>query len=268
VANNFRGSGTGTHDDVHGPFTQTFSLIGIADPKLGPLANNGGPTMTHALLSDSPALETGAAATAGSGGVPLYDQRGSLFSRVVDYDGTGGAKLDIGAVEMPRPTPALPGDYSLNQFVDAADYVIWRKTSGTSVTQPYAGADGDGNQTINASDYVVWREQFGGHLSAAASLQIDATDSDSVDTNQSALGFAMMPPSTVADDSPKESDVKKTSVPALDDAMELLLVAVASGDRRSNVNADVVSGRTDSASEEIRAGDELVWPDLTLAEML
>jgi hypothetical protein len=31
----------------------------VADPKLGPLAANGGRTQTHALLAGSPALETG-----------------------------------------------------------------------------------------------------------------------------------------------------------------------------------------------------------------
>src|SRR6185437_6606382 len=96
-----------------------------------PLANNGGVTKTHALLTDSPALEAGAVATAGAGGVPLYDQRGTPCSRVVDYDGTGGAKMDIGAVEMPRPAPALSGDYNLNHAVDVADYVMWRKTQNT-----------------------------------------------------------------------------------------------------------------------------------------
>lgn len=60
-------------------------------PMLGPLANNGGPTRTHALLSGSPAIN------AGSNGVTTdlaTDQRGKGFSRVVD--GT----IDIGAFEL------------------------------------------------------------------------------------------------------------------------------------------------------------------------
>ncbi|MGZ5331674.1 MAG: choice-of-anchor Q domain-containing protein, partial [Solirubrobacterales bacterium] len=39
------------------------------DPKLGPLASNGGPTQTHALLKGSPAINTGQ-------GCPGFDQRG------------------------------------------------------------------------------------------------------------------------------------------------------------------------------------------------
>ena len=36
---------------------------GVIDPLVGPLANNGGPTLTHALLPGSPALDSGALVT-------------------------------------------------------------------------------------------------------------------------------------------------------------------------------------------------------------
>jgi hypothetical protein len=45
-------------------------LTGI-DPLLGPLADNGGPTMTHALLKSSPAVD------AAGPGAPPMDQRGA-----------------------------------------------------------------------------------------------------------------------------------------------------------------------------------------------
>jgi hypothetical protein len=62
------------------------NLVGV-DPRLGPLADNGGPTLTHALLAGSPAL--------GAGANPLgltTDQRGlprTVFGRP-----------DIGAFEV------------------------------------------------------------------------------------------------------------------------------------------------------------------------
>jgi hypothetical protein len=59
-----------------------------ADPKLAPLACNGGATRTHALQSGSPAIDTG-----GPAGGLLYDQRGNSFPRDV------GAAPDIGAYE-------------------------------------------------------------------------------------------------------------------------------------------------------------------------
>lgn len=58
------------------------------DPQLGPLANNGGPTPTHALSSGSSAADMGNNAA----GLD-YDQRGQGFPRVK------GAHADIGAYE-------------------------------------------------------------------------------------------------------------------------------------------------------------------------
>jgi hypothetical protein len=62
------------------------------DLKLGPLADNGGPTRTHALLPGSPAIN------AGSNPAGLtFDQRGFNYARVQ------GAAADIGAFEMQPP---------------------------------------------------------------------------------------------------------------------------------------------------------------------
>ena len=79
------------------PFTITGddgSLIGTTlspiDPMLGPLADNGGPTETHALLLGSPAIDAGDPAPVGP---TDFDQRGAPFTRVV------GAAIDMGAYE-------------------------------------------------------------------------------------------------------------------------------------------------------------------------
>jgi endonuclease I len=60
----------------------------------------------------------------------------------------------------------LAGDYNNDLIVDAADYSVWRKTSGQSVT-PFSSADGDGNGSINDLDYDVWRTHFGQAASAS-----------------------------------------------------------------------------------------------------
>lgn len=64
----------------------------VTDPLLLPLADNGGPTPTHALDIGSPAIDAGdnAACTA-------TDQRG--FPRPADGDGDTSAICDIGAIE-------------------------------------------------------------------------------------------------------------------------------------------------------------------------
>jgi hypothetical protein len=62
---------------------------GVIDPLLGPLSDNGGPTQTHALSADSPALEAGDPGFSGLS----FDQRGAPFNRVQN------GRVDLGAVE-------------------------------------------------------------------------------------------------------------------------------------------------------------------------
>jgi hypothetical protein len=62
------------------------------DPRLGSLANNQGPTDTHALLSGSPAIDVGTNVDC-----PNMDQRG--VARPQDGDGDAIAICDIGAFE-------------------------------------------------------------------------------------------------------------------------------------------------------------------------
>ena len=70
------------------------------NPVLGPLANNGGPTQTMALLAGSPAINTGA-----NPGALAFDQRGTPFVR-------SNGLTDIGAFELqgapPPPVAVVP----------------------------------------------------------------------------------------------------------------------------------------------------------------
>jgi len=79
----------------------TGNIIG-QDPKLGPLADNGGPGKTHALAADSPAVDAGNPSPPGSGGhaCTAIDERG--INRLQDGDGDGTGRCDIGAFELPR----------------------------------------------------------------------------------------------------------------------------------------------------------------------
>jgi predicted outer membrane repeat protein len=70
---------------------QGGTLLGV-DPLLGPLADNGGPTMTHALLAGSPAINAGPQPLPDFEGNE-FDQRGAGFVRVID------GRVDIGAFE-------------------------------------------------------------------------------------------------------------------------------------------------------------------------
>lgn len=54
--------------------------------------------------------------------------------------------------------PSSSADYNHNGVVDAADYIVWRKTLGSTTL---LDADGNGNGSIDDGDYSVWRAKFG-----------------------------------------------------------------------------------------------------------
>jgi CSLREA domain-containing protein len=142
------------------------------DPRLAPLADNGGPTFTHALLARSPAIDAGNPAAPGSGGTACEptDQRG--VGRPV------GPRCDIGAFEgaltticSPAPQgrcqPALSEKSKLslkNSPDDRKNRLTWLWTSSASVElfdfqDPVSGAN----------DYALCLyDQSGRRLAAAA----------------------------------------------------------------------------------------------------
>ena len=75
----------------------------------------------------------------------------SLFS-----PGVNQVAYDQGFLQL---VDFIDGDYNHNGFVDAADYVVWRKLLG----QVGAGLPADGNHDnmITTDDYDVWRANFG-----------------------------------------------------------------------------------------------------------
>ena len=75
------------------------------DPKLGPLQANGGVTLTHALLPDSPAIDAGPATYCRDhlSTILNKDQRGT--DRHLDGNGNGTAYCDPGAFEYQMTFP-------------------------------------------------------------------------------------------------------------------------------------------------------------------
>jgi hypothetical protein len=85
------GTGTG----LSGNNNQSGTGASPLNPGLAALANNGGTTLTHALLFASPALDAGSNINA-----QTTDQRGTGFSRVVNLAAANaGDGTDIGAFE-------------------------------------------------------------------------------------------------------------------------------------------------------------------------
>ncbi len=146
--------------------TGTGNLLNV-DPVLGPLADNGGPTKTHALLPGSPAIDTGDPIVSAPSD---FDQRGMPFVRVFDGDGMGGARIDMGAYELQPIPPAMVGDYNQDGVVGAADYIVWRTALGENVAS-FTGGDGNGSGVIDMGDYGIWRSHFGNTYTSMPELE-------------------------------------------------------------------------------------------------
>jgi hypothetical protein len=250
IAGNAQGPSVFLRDDVAGPITLQYSFLGInsgatvtdngnnqigtlalpLNPQLGPLTSNGGPTLTHALLPGSLARNAGdPAAIAGASGVPQYDQRGTPWSRVA------GGRIDIGAFES-QPNP-LPGDYNFNGVVDAADYVVWRKTSGATND---LRADGNTNGIIDQGDYNLWRAHFGQVLAVGSAAEVTGA---SLGSMSSAVNSDM--PSTVVTTSEATSDlrlsVRTFQIGQVESAAKSLHICA---------NADTSESPSDSANDD------------------
>jgi hypothetical protein len=103
-----------------------------ANPHLLPLADNGGPTRTHALALASPARDAGA-----NPADLATDQRGAGYPRVV------GSAADIGAVEMSAAVPAPARVPVLSQWIAAvlAALLAWSGMRGRRRTRIGVASD-------------------------------------------------------------------------------------------------------------------------------
>lgn len=106
---------SGATPDSFGNFVGGATESLKISPLLGPLASNGGPTQTHALLANSLAIDSGSNASAidvANGGIPLAsDQRGNPIARI--FNNT----VDMGAYEL----FSMNGSIVVSTAVDEVD---------------------------------------------------------------------------------------------------------------------------------------------------
>jgi hypothetical protein len=145
--------------DVQGNLVGNPAGAGIIDPMLGPLSDNGGPTQTMALRAGSPAIDAGdPSAVAGTGGIPVYDQRGMPFGRVQDGNGDKSLRVDMGALEIQAiETSACDFDEDGDCDLDDMDALVMQIAAGTHT--PSFDLSGDG--LVNVADLDQWLTEAG-----------------------------------------------------------------------------------------------------------
>ncbi len=116
LSNDAAGDGTGT---APGGFLNGSGDIRNTDPLLGPLQDNGGPTLTHALLPGSPAIDNGNSNL-------TTDQRGAPrpFDDPNSHNG-GGNNSDIGAFEFQGTPPVVLANISGRLPVGTGDNALF-----------------------------------------------------------------------------------------------------------------------------------------------
>lgn len=103
-------------------------------------------------------------------------EAGDRFT-LIQADSLGGGFATVNAPALPGglawrlvQTPAtlellaiapssLTGDFNHDGLVDAADYTVWRDTSGAS--GPLHAADGNGDRSVDEADLNLWRAAYG-----------------------------------------------------------------------------------------------------------
>ena len=143
-------SATITYSDIQGGYPGIGNIN--VDPLLAPLANNGGFTQTHALLSGSKAIDAG---NPGAGTCPATDQRG--YPRPIDGDGIGSAICDMGAFEYGSftLTVTVMGNGSVAKNPDKVGYIFGEVVTLTATANPGWSFSGWSGATVTDNKLTI-----------------------------------------------------------------------------------------------------------------
>ena len=129
----------------------------------------------------NPIIELNFTVSGAAADFEMFETMIALPNGVQSFDLTfisGGTLAAIGSIYIDDVSasivtvPMLPGDYNNNGNVDAADYIVWRDTLGSTGTA--LAADGNGSGAIDAGDYDVWRAHFGQMAGSSAGASANA----------------------------------------------------------------------------------------------
>jgi hypothetical protein len=148
-----------------------------ADPLLGPLADNGGPTQTMALGAGSPAIDAGSAFGLAT------DQRGQPRPFVFAALAHPGDGSDIGAFELQGPTITITSPAANSTY-----------TQGQAVTAAYSCTAPAGATVTACTGPVANGAPIDTHALGQHRFTVNAQDSDGLTNTQSASYTVLAPP--------------------------------------------------------------------------
>jgi parallel beta-helix repeat protein len=198
------------------------STIGDADDVVVPLTATYTPGATTVVLSTTAALPANKfrLTVFGSGGHGLHDLAGNL----IDGDNASGAGGDyvrnFTIINFPR------GDYNHDGAVSSLDYTFMRANFG--VTSGIGlNADGNANGVVDAADYVLWRKSAPAAGAGTAASTAITNSATTIISSQREV----QPSESVATNaivSPVEDQPIKASAPVHELAFKLLMVETRS----------------------------------------
>ena len=87
------------------------------------------------------------------------------------FNKTGGSEFPLTVyIDNIRFGTSVPGDYDGNDVVDAADYVLWRKTPNPRPANYNFRNEVASLGTTDAADYTAWRARFGNNSAPGSGL--------------------------------------------------------------------------------------------------
>ena len=150
-------NGHNLEDGTSCGFGSANGNLSSTNPQLGPLADNGGPTKTHALLPGSPAIDTG-----DSSACPATDQRGVSRPQMQG--------CDIGAFEREPESQAITFAPLQDKELGDARFVV-SATASSGLPVSFAASPGTVCTASGNSITLV----AGGSCTVTASQSGDAT---------------------------------------------------------------------------------------------
>jgi hypothetical protein len=166
----FNGSGPGDGEGQIDPNIPWAGQFGTNHQWIGADAKVAGQWMTTGPGPQAP--KSAAYNASGFDGTYMWLNADSwLYAK---WNFPGQTRRSWSAIQLTQVTPVAPppptGDYNLNGVVDAADYVLWRKTFDDVNAVANRPADGNKDGYVDDYDYDIWAQHFGNTSVSGAGL--------------------------------------------------------------------------------------------------